>query len=426
MNIIQAPLSSLTHEEVEKIADELMYNAVSIPFIFVQITGSWSAAALLGQIRFWARHLKRAFYKTNEEFCSDLHMGINEFKAAKKKLLELGLIKTEVKGTPPKTYYFYDSPLVHRRIIELVENQPINRMASNSIGWNSANALAENQPITTYRTNIYNPPVSPHGEFGEEIHTANFENLRSSESVPVNVKESSSDVKSQPHNRYSGKSGDVFEEDCEGRSGPHDNNLTPPTQSVNASQSVNNSNTRGKNFIHQGENSPLDELYQVGVNEMIPTAWFNIATRKNIPTDKVNDVFGKFKHFYRGREYTKIDWNEKWTRWCDNERQFKDHACQEEKPIEVVVDHSESVEVRRVRQEILRIVGDATYKSWYASCEIKLSSTNIEIIAPTKFNMGWIETNGKNLDSPLRASLGKNVVYKHKQQNTSREARMAS
>ena len=279
-------------------------------------------------------------------------------------------------------------------------------------------------PLELDNKNYINTAARAHAR--EEIHTANFQNLRSDESVPVNVKESSCHAKTQPHSLDYGKSGDVFEEDCEGRSGRPCNNLTPPTQSVNSSQTVNTSNSRRKNFTHQGENSPLDELYQVGVNEMIPTAWFNIATRKNIPTDKVNDVFGKFKHFYRGREYTKIDWNEKWNRWCDNERQFKDTACQEEKPIEVVVDHSESAEVKRVRQEILRIVGDATYKSWYASCEIKLSSTNIEIIAPTKFNMTWIETNGKNLDSPLRASLGKNVVYKHKQQNTSREARMAS
>jgi hypothetical protein len=259
-----------------------------------------------------------------------------------------------------------------------------------------------------------------------EAHTANFNNLRSSAELPVNVKESALGSEKQPHNADYGNSGDVFGEDCEVRSGPHGKIVTPPTQSVNCLTNVNSSNTRLKNFMHQGENTVLDSLYQVANHEMIPTAWFNVATKKNIPTDKVNDVFGKFKHFYRGREYTKIDWNEKWSRWCDNERQFKSSACQEEKPIEVVVDRTEPAEVRGVRQHILSIVGDATYKSWYANCQIKVSSTNVEIIAPTKFHMTWIETNGKNLDSPLRSVIGKNIVYKHKQQNPTREARMAS
>lgn len=97
------------------------------PF-FAKITGSVKSAVLLSHIIYWWEAVgQRPFYKTNEEFCQEIGMNINEFKAAKTMLQNLTFVKMYVEGVPPKSYYHIDLAQAENQLIQLAGNQPINK-----------------------------------------------------------------------------------------------------------------------------------------------------------------------------------------------------------------------------------------------------------------------------------------------------------
>ena len=73
------------------------------------LTGSLQAGLLLSQLVYWAEMMKgKPFYKTNVQLSKELGMTTQQTKTAKKLLLRLNLITTEIKkekGVPKKTYY---------------------------------------------------------------------------------------------------------------------------------------------------------------------------------------------------------------------------------------------------------------------------------------------------------------------------------
>lgn len=97
------------------------------PF-FARITGSVKSAVLLSHIIYWWEAVgQRPFYKTNEEFCQEIGMNISEFKAAKTMLQNLTFVKMYVEGVPPRSYYHIDLALAENQLIQLADNQPINK-----------------------------------------------------------------------------------------------------------------------------------------------------------------------------------------------------------------------------------------------------------------------------------------------------------
>jgi len=96
-------------DEVYKLLDVLGEKPVAYQRIFAKITGSVTAGVLFAQIRYWLKIMQyKEFYKTDKDFCEELGMGIYEFRSAKKRLLNLGLITTVRRGTPGKTFYNVD------------------------------------------------------------------------------------------------------------------------------------------------------------------------------------------------------------------------------------------------------------------------------------------------------------------------------
>jgi len=77
--------------------------------VYTEITGSVTAGVLLSQVLYWWHQMnERQFYKVDHEFADELSMGLYEFRGARKKLIETGLIYTERKGLPRKTHYTVD------------------------------------------------------------------------------------------------------------------------------------------------------------------------------------------------------------------------------------------------------------------------------------------------------------------------------
>ena len=169
---------------VTRLLEEVTRKVIAVPQIYTKITGSISNALLLAQIKYWYERCG-TFYKSDPEFADELGIGINQFKSAKKKLIELEIIEVEVKGVPPKSYYtlnegkitelmlsyLHENNMIDENSypienIKSAENQPINRMVNSQvienikevdnqpIRWNSTDQSAENQPINPYITYI--------------------------------------------------------------------------------------------------------------------------------------------------------------------------------------------------------------------------------------------------------------------------------
>ena len=88
--------------------------------IYAEITGSVTAGLLLSQIAYWwfGPAGKRPFYKTDEDFMSELSLGLYELKGAKEKLKNLQLITMKRRGMPAKTYY----SLEETRLLEQISS----------------------------------------------------------------------------------------------------------------------------------------------------------------------------------------------------------------------------------------------------------------------------------------------------------------
>lgn len=213
-----------TQEQREQILSNFWLGKINAyHFNVFLITKSITATLLFCQIRFWLDTKRKEgqteFFKTNEEFCKEIGMGINEFKAAKKILQDLGLINVEIRGVPPKSYYSSITKNVNDKIFELDENllksmlnpaETLNWLKINqSIGCESTNQLAENQPIdrlkisqlykeakstTKITTNTLaqisekteqNQPVAVLKENGVCVQDINQENQENSQETPI-------------------------------------------------------------------------------------------------------------------------------------------------------------------------------------------------------------------------------------------------
>ena len=117
--------------------------------IYAKITGSILAGLLLAQLIYWSKAMKhKEFYKTNAELCEELGMSIDELKAAKKKIIQLGLFSIVVRGIPPTTYYTINLEVLFSLISKNADSPtPINKWKSHQLGdGKSTSQVVENPP----------------------------------------------------------------------------------------------------------------------------------------------------------------------------------------------------------------------------------------------------------------------------------------
>jgi hypothetical protein len=89
--------------------------------VFSKITGSTSCGILLSQLYYYGGGANNEgwFCKTNEDFCEETGLTIETLKTAKGKLAKLGLIKTERRGIPSKTWYFVNYNIIINEISKI-------------------------------------------------------------------------------------------------------------------------------------------------------------------------------------------------------------------------------------------------------------------------------------------------------------------
>ncbi len=120
--------------------------------IYSKIVGSTSGGLVLSQLIYWSKAMNHEeFYKSNAELCEELGMGINEFKAAKKLILQTRIFSTEVRGIPATTYYQINLEVLFNLITKFsTQSSPTSWLKINQLeGSEPTNQLAENQPTIT-------------------------------------------------------------------------------------------------------------------------------------------------------------------------------------------------------------------------------------------------------------------------------------
>lgn len=121
--------------------------------IYAQLTGSVSAGIVLSQLLYWWYAVKeRDFYKTDEEFSSELSMGIYEFRTAKELLKKKKLVKTKIKGIPAKTYYIIDIEALLSQLTCLGKNLKLDCVKTSNKNGEKPQTITE----STQRIHIYN------------------------------------------------------------------------------------------------------------------------------------------------------------------------------------------------------------------------------------------------------------------------------
>lgn len=114
--------NSQLHEGLKHLFIQMSERPISYFPIYSKITNSVTAGVLLAQIVYWGAKYKE-FYKTDDEFCKEIAIGLYELKSAKTKLQKLGFVKIQRKGIPAKTYYTINLDEIIQCITRVGKNQ---------------------------------------------------------------------------------------------------------------------------------------------------------------------------------------------------------------------------------------------------------------------------------------------------------------
>lgn len=120
--------------------------------VYSEITGGLTTGVMLSQLVYWDMTMGGEFYKTNEDFQSELGMSEWEFKQAKKKLIEKTLIETKRKGVPAKTFYNVNTDRVISLLLSWAETSQLDGMIP-------PNKISGNLPTITENTSKTNKDI---------------------------------------------------------------------------------------------------------------------------------------------------------------------------------------------------------------------------------------------------------------------------
>jgi len=142
--------------DIKIILKEFSEKPIAYQPIYSKITGSITAGILLSQLVYWYFAVnENEFYKTDKEFCDELAMGTKELKNAKKKLVELELIKYKRKGVPAKTYYSVNVENIIRSITSYAVSAQLEEPKGTNKKSRKGTTITENTTETTTENIIY-------------------------------------------------------------------------------------------------------------------------------------------------------------------------------------------------------------------------------------------------------------------------------
>ncbi|MDQ2807982.1 MAG: hypothetical protein M3Z04_13895 [Chloroflexota bacterium] len=128
----------ITQQDVLALLGRLTGQAsvLTIPRLFIEMTGSLEAALLLSQCLYWTPRTSDPdgwFYKTAEEWEAELSLSEYQVRKARKVLEPFGL-QTEVRAVQnvPKLHYRIDGPQLYKCILKKLQNAPASLSSEHS------------------------------------------------------------------------------------------------------------------------------------------------------------------------------------------------------------------------------------------------------------------------------------------------------
>ena len=118
------------YEEAKQLISAFSGNnrTLTIPVIYIELTGDMHTAALLNQIVFWSDKSKRNdgfFYKTYTEWEDEVHLSEYQVRRSAKLLEKLGFIETKLKRAngSPTLHYKLNFSKLSVSILEFIKNR---------------------------------------------------------------------------------------------------------------------------------------------------------------------------------------------------------------------------------------------------------------------------------------------------------------
>ena len=390
---------------VTRLLEEVTRKVIAVPQIYTKITGSISNALLLAQIKYWYERCG-TFYKSDPEFADELGIGINQFKSAKKKLIELEIIEVEVKGVPPKSYYtlnedkitelmlsyLHDNNMIDENSypienIKSAENQPINRMVNSQaienikevdnqpISWNSTDQSAENQPINPYITYINK----------KEKKYTKKENEKTDWDGSDDPVQSKSDINA------------IEDQSCVNKT---EKLSTYRVAAKSSSNQVTDSKAKERfNIISIPQQSTKHTQFKEGTE--LSEDWKTIALNEGVHESWIESIYREFVEYWTGttgKKAFKKDWKATWRNWVSREAIRKKYpkpasqiAEQEQAVTREFKELEEETQEAIIRRKLREKVGDASYHSWIQGLGFEIAGDTIKVYAKTAFIRDWVQ-----------------------------------
>lgn len=129
-----------------QILEKLNQRPIAFQPLYVEVTGSITAALLLSQLMYWFSTGRSKIYKTDAEIRAETHMSENEMRSAKNKIKKLNFLKISREGIPAKTYYEIDYDAYISHVYSLVKSTKLYEL-------NSPNSSSEINETYNYTEN---------------------------------------------------------------------------------------------------------------------------------------------------------------------------------------------------------------------------------------------------------------------------------
>ena len=140
-------------------------NTLTIPKIYVELTGSLTTALLLNQIVFYSDKSKRSdgyFYKTYKEWEEEILLTERQVRNSVNKLKKMGLVETKVMKAngSPTVHYKLDYDKLVELILTKTQNQFLQNVRINS--YETSESLTEEYNIRNTTEDIYIREIYEH------------------------------------------------------------------------------------------------------------------------------------------------------------------------------------------------------------------------------------------------------------------------
>ncbi len=391
---------------VTRLLEEVTRKVIAVPQIYTKITGSISNALLLAQIKYWYERCG-TFYKSDPEFADELGIGINQFKSAKKKLIELGIIEVEVKGVPPKSYYtlnedkitelmlsyLHDNDMIDENSypienIKSAENQPINRMANSQVIENIKEV--DNQPISCNSTDqsAENQPINPYITYIEKKKKKYYVKKRKSDDVLI---------VSDDHVQSKSDINAIEDQSCVNKT---EKLSTYRVAAKSSSNQVTDSKAK-EPFNIIPIKQPTEKQSQFKEGTELTEEWKTIALNEGVHESWIDSIYREFVEYWTGatgKKAFKKDWKATWRNWVSREAIRKKYpkpasqiAEQEQTVTREFKELEEETQEAIIRRKLKEKVGDASYHSWIQGLGFEIEGDTIKVYAKTAFIRDWVQ-----------------------------------